>query len=973
MRKNSKHKLIVVIISICLLLTSVILTPTYAAHQKNVLIINSYHYGLSWTDDIDSAITETIKTQFGNDVRIYMEYMDWKEYPTQETLDQFQERIEYKYKDKQIDLVITSDDAALRFVETNRNSIFKDLPIVFCGVSEENFRTLAVNDNLITGVIEKVDIEATLEVAMQVNPTMETLYIVHDQTGSGKAMTDTTIAELYKMAPGIKTEVITDLTIDQIIEKVSKLSRNDSLLMTAYYTDIEGQNINFEDMIEKVSEATPAVVFSLYDFAIGHGAIGGGLLSGRMIGERTGELAVSILKGTNPNNLPLVDRGFIIDAIDYDVASRFGIDTTRLSKDIEIINQPVSIFELYRGLFITIAIIMSLMMIFLVVLSFYLRKMVKLKNELAEKNTEQVQLNEELMASEEELKAQFDALNSLFEELQSSKVKNELILDAIKDTIVDWDIKEQSVSLSENWHELIDLPLAKIGSPEFIFDYIHHEDIEQIKPYFSDELPFLSNDFITQVRLKTNEAHFKWFLVKGAVKRDRQGFPTRMISSFTDIDGIKQMEDQIRYAAFHDGLTGLGNKNALEATVQKDIKKGILQYGILLVDIDHFKRINDTMGHRFGDKYIKAVGKILELQLGPNSSIYRISGDEFIIYHRMSDPRELEALGRHLTSVMNRIIQVEYSNFSNSVSVGISNYPQDGDNLDDLITRADLAMYKSKESGRGKVLHYNSTMFEKIIWRVEREEALKHAIANHELYLAFQPQIDCKTKEIIGFEALIRWSNPKLGQITPLEFIPIAEETQLIMPIGKWVIDETLTFINEINKISNKRIHVAVNVSVLQLIQEDFEELLLESLSLKAISPDQFVIEITESVLMQAIDATAAKLERLQAIGLKVALDDFGTGYSSLSYLKNLPIDILKIDKSFVDTLGETSSHDDLIRMIVQMGQELGLHMVAEGVEHQSQLEMLQTFGCNAMQGYYYSKPLSKEDSIKLLQIENKN
>lgn len=446
-----------------------------------------------------------------------------------------------------------------------------------------------------------------------------------------------------------------------------------------------------------------------------------------------------------------------------------------------------------------------------------------------------------------------------------------------------------------------------------------------------------------------------------------------MISFFTDIDAIKQMEDQIRFAAFHDDLTGLGNKNALESVVQKDIKRGIAQYGILLVDIDHFKRINDTMGHRFGDKYIQTVGKMLEMQIGPNSSIYRISGDEFIIYHRMHDIRELEALGMHLLSNMNRVIQVEYSNFSNSVSIGISVYPQDGVNLDDLITRADLAMYKSKEVGRGKVLHYTTAMFEKIIWRVEREEALKTALSNQELYLVFQPQVDCNTSEIIGFEALIRWNHPKLGQIAPLEFIPIAEETQLIMPIGKWVIDETLAFINEINKISEKRIHVAVNVSVLQLVQEDFEDNLIEALSLNKISPHQFVIEITESVLMQAIDATAAKLERLQAIGLKVALDDFGTGYSSLSYLKNLPIDILKIDKSFVDTLGETISHDHLIKMIIQLGRELGFHMVAEGVEHKMQLEMLQAFECSAIQGYYYSKPLSKEDSIQFLLDSNIN
>jgi len=373
------------------------------------------------------------------------------------------------------------------------------------------------------------------------------------------------------------------------------------------------------------------------------------------------------------------------------------------------------------------------------------------------------------------------------------------------------------------------------------------------------------------------------------------------------------------------------------------------------------------MGHRFGDKYIQTIGKMLALNLGPNSKIYRISGDEFIIYHKTTDTRELESLGKHLLHIMNRVIQVEYSNFSNSISIGIAMYPEDGDNIDDLITRADLAMYKSKESGRGKSSRYDASMFERIKWRVEREEALKLALPNQELSLAYQPQVDSKTKEIIGFEALIRWQHPTLGRISPLDFIPIAEETQLIMPIGRWVIENALSFISDIKELTSKRIHISVNVSVLQLMQEDFEEMILELLSIYRVSPDQFIIEITESVLMQAIDAAVAKLERLQSTGVKVALDDFGTGYSSLSYLKNLPIDILKIDKSFIDALGVSQSHDDLVETIIRLGQQLDMHLVAEGVETEEQLEKLKAINCDAIQGYLFSKPVDDSTAKKLL------
>ena len=424
------------------------------------------------------------------------------------------------------------------------------------------------------------------------------------------------------------------------------------------------------------------------------------------------------------------------------------------------------------------------------------------------------------------------------------------------------------------------------------------------------------------------------------------------------------MEDQIRHVAFHDSLTGLPNKNALEAEVRKDAKS---KFGILLADIDHFKRINDTMGHRFGDKYIQTIGRMLALNLGPNSKIYRISGDEFIIYHKTTDTRELESLGKHLLHIMNRVIQVEYSNFSNSISIGIAMYPEDGDNIDDLITRADLAMYKSKESGRGKSSRYDASMFERIKWRVEREEALKLALPNQELSLAYQPQVDSNTKEIIGFEALLRWNHPTLGRISPLDFIPIAEETQLIMPIGRWVIENALSFISDVKEMTDKRVHISVNVSVLQLMQEDFEEMILELLSIYRVSPDQFIIEITESVLMQAIEASVAKLERLQSTGVKVALDDFGTGYSSLSYLKNLPIDILKIDKSFIDVLGVSESHDDLVETIIRLGQQLDMHLVAEGVETEAQLEKLKAINCDAIQGYLFSKPVDALEAKELL------
>ena len=276
-------------------------TPIFSQVESNldvrqILILNAYHHGLSWTDDSTRAEMDGIKSNYPGDVRFYVEYMDWKEHPTNAQLDLIYNQMAYKYKNVAFDLIITSDDAALEFVLAHREALFGESPIVFNGVSEERLKTLLSGIENITGVVETVDVEKTIHLATELNPKMETFYVIYDQTESGKSMGKTVVAEIQEQLPQVNVSEITDLTIEEIVNKVSTFRSEDSVLMTAYYTDIEGRNINFEDMIEKVSTNTPAPVFSIYDFAMGTGALGGTLLSATLIGERTAELAVSILK-----------------------------------------------------------------------------------------------------------------------------------------------------------------------------------------------------------------------------------------------------------------------------------------------------------------------------------------------------------------------------------------------------------------------------------------------------------------------------------------------------------------------------------------------------------------------------------------------------------------------------------------------------------------------------------------------------
>ena len=827
------------------------------SQQKNILIINAYHYGLSWTDDSTASEIRTIKNLYLGDVRFFVEFMDWKEHPTKENVEVFKKSLEQKYKSEHIDLIIASDDAALEFVMTNRVELFDKVPIVFHGVSESSFDDLAKDTTNMTGVIETVDIKTTLDVAMMVNPEMTSFYVVYDETESGRAMGTAAAAEINKYYPDIEVIVLTGMSIQEIQEHVAKLSSTDSILMTAYYTDRLNQNINFEDMIKNVSESSPAAVFSLYDFALGNGALGGQLLSGSLIGERAGELAVQILNGKRADELPFVREGIHITAVDYLEAKAFGLDFDQLDPNVSVINKPESFYETNKTIVHRTLFVMGLMVAFMIVLSWLLRKTVQLKNSLEEKNSELKSLYDELAASEEELKAQFDALNDLFDELQNSKTESERIASSIK------------------------------------------------------------------------------------------------------------------HAAYHDALTGYPNKSALEEHIENNHGNSKAPFGILLIDIDHFKRINDTMGHRFGDRYIKTIGTIIENTITQNARIFRINGDEFVVYISDLTYEEIESFAELLLSQLKRVVQVDYSNFSNSVSIGISMYPIDGESLETLITRADLAMYKAKEAGRGRAIRYDGAMYDHIVWRVTREEALKKALDRNEFSLVYQPQVDIATNQIIGFEALLRWENQKLGKISPLEFIPLAEETQLILPIGSWVIQQAVKHLSKINRLSKpdsiKKYHMAVNVSVLQIIQDDFEQIVLDALSKNDVEPNQFTIEITETVLMQTIDTSIEKLRRLRDKGIRISLDDFGTGYSSLSYLKTLPLDIIKIDKSFIDEIGTSSTQDDFVKLIIALGKQLKLMIVAEGVEEQVQYDAIKEMRCDSMQGYYFSRPISALDSLKIL------
>ena len=432
---------------------------------------------------------------------------------------------------------------------------------------------------------------------------------------------------------------------------------------------------------------------------------------------------------------------------------------------------------------------------------------------------------------------------------------------------------------------------------------------------------------------------------------------------------LKEYEKELHFQAYHDQLTGLQNRRSLIKNLNELVNseaKG--KVALLILDVDNFKYINDTMGHYFGDNLLMKVSERFESLVEDDCKLYRLGGDEFVIL--LEDFDELATIERLAIKLLKGCtsgFNVGLINVFISISIGISLHPEHGDNLDELLKNADIAVYKAKETGKNRIIFYNKPMNEAISERALLEKHLRTALDNNEFVLHYQPQWDIDTKKVCSLEALIRWNSPELGVVSPLKFISIAEDTHLIIPIGEWVLKSACLFLKRLHLQGYEDMSMSVNISMLQLIQDDFVDKVMEILDKFKLDPKYLELEITESILMESYEDIAEKLKILKGKGVKIALDDFGKGYSSLNYLKQLPISTLKIDKSFVDTILIDEIDKSLTDLIIRIGRTMDLCVVAEGVETQEQFDYLKSHKCSKIQGYFFSRPVPEEAVIEAI------
>lgn len=479
-----------------------------------------------------------------------------------------------------------------------------------------------------------------------------------------------------------------------------------------------------------------------------------------------------------------------------------------------------------------------------------------------------------------------------------------------------------------------------------------------------------------EVRCRTSEGGVRWVEIACEVNRDAEGVITGTFGTLMDITERRAALEEIERLAFYDTLTQLPNRRMLmqqlEEAVAQSASSGT-NAALLFIDLDNFKTLNDTYGHARGDMLLRIVGQRLSHNVGNGDVVARLGGDEFVVILQElgvdgdDAVRQAKGAAERIRRALRAPYDLEGVAHHFTPSIGATVFAGDERAVETLLRHADLAMYEAKTAGRNNIQFFTEAMEDVVVMRSGLEADLRGAIERNEFALHLQPQVD-HAGRITGAEALLRWSHPERGVVSPCEFIPVAEETGLIVPIGRWVFEQACASLIRLEETTGRRdLSISVNVSARQFRNPAFVEELIAIITRHELAPERLKLELTESLFLQDVDFVIGKMHQLRRLGLRFSLDDFGTGYSSLTYLKRLPFDEIKIDQSFVADITESAQDATIARTIIRMGKALGLGVIAEGVETAGQLALLLEAGCQGYQGYLFGRPLPLDEFEAML------
>lgn len=563
--------------------------------------------------------------------------------------------------------------------------------------------------------------------------------------------------------------------------------------------------------------------------------------------------------------------------------------------------------------------------------------------------------------------------------LRDSEQRYALAAQGANDGLWDWNLKDNRIYYSVRWKSMLGYSDREIGdSPDEWFRRLHADDREIIRSRINSYLMQGNRHIELEYRIRHKDETYRWMLCRGLAVREGDGKPYRMAGSQTDITARKRAEDQLLHDAFHDALTGLANRalfrDRLHNAINRSKRLKQYLYAVMFFDVDRFKIINDSLGHAAGDKLLVEISCRMADCVRPGDTIARLGGDEFaVLLENVADVTDVKSVVERIQSEFAAPFLINGSELYVTQSIGIALEQDRYEQPDQILSDADIAMYAAKAKGKARYEIFDDSMHSFVVGQLQLEADLRAAVERlDDFVLHYQPILDVTTRKLSGFEALVRWSHPLRGLIPPMEFIPLAEETGLIHPLGEWILRESCRQLRQWQNDyrADWPLKMSANVSGKQFLNDNFVDKLIGIIEETGIDADTLAIEITESIIMENLDVAVKAMNRLRDIGVKIHIDDFGTGYSSLSYLNKFPVTALKIDRSFITNMSLTDENREIVKTIISLAQNLKLEVIAEGIELSAHLDDVSTMDCHFAQGYLFSKPMAADGIVAWMMRE---